>query len=283
MGVRLVPQDIVRVDFAHAAILGERPFHQRLHRLRLERDVDIVLVAKAPRDGYTLLYTNCSHSSNPAHYRKLPYDSTADFAPVTQSNVTYGNVLVVHPAVPGGSVKAAGDRLRTLRAEIHSLYPLRSARLYRRGEPVEAFDVAGRRGEVVVETTRREPPGEPAWYVLRVDDERGHWAITSPIFVNRPTFGPRPAASALILEIHNATRYIELRREFFRRTAGAYRRYLPPGGYRPPRGVGWIKHRLVRHNAYRAWAALRFAWRTARPGPPPDAVVSGPPADRVPA
>ena len=69
----------------------------------------------------------------------------------------------------------------------------------------------------------------------------------------------------------------ELRREFFRRTAGAYRRYLPPGGYRPPRGVGWIKHRLVRHNAYRAWAALRFAWRTARPGPPPDAVVSGPP------
>ncbi|MBI3917563.1 MAG: hypothetical protein HY322_11220 [Betaproteobacteria bacterium] len=43
------------------------------------------LVAKAPRDGYTLLYTNCSHSSNPAHYRKLPYDSIADFAPVNQS------------------------------------------------------------------------------------------------------------------------------------------------------------------------------------------------------
>lgn len=62
------------------------------------------LVAKAPRDGYTLLYTNCSHSSNPAHYRKLPYDSIADFAPVTQSNVTYGNVLVVHPSVPARSV-----------------------------------------------------------------------------------------------------------------------------------------------------------------------------------
>jgi tripartite-type tricarboxylate transporter receptor subunit TctC len=63
------------------------------------------LVARAPRDGYTLLYTNCSHSSNPAHHRKLPYDSLADFAPVTQSNVTYGNMLVVHPAVPARSVK----------------------------------------------------------------------------------------------------------------------------------------------------------------------------------
>lgn len=63
------------------------------------------LVAKAPRDGYTLLYTNCSHSSNPSHYRKLPYDSVADFSPVTQSNATYGNVLVVHPSVPARSVK----------------------------------------------------------------------------------------------------------------------------------------------------------------------------------
>ena len=63
------------------------------------------LVAKAPRDGYTLLYTNCAHSSNPSHHRKLPYDSIADFAPVTQSNATYGNVLVVHPSVPARSVK----------------------------------------------------------------------------------------------------------------------------------------------------------------------------------
>jgi len=58
-----------------------------------------------------------------------------------------------------------------------------------------------------------------------------------------------------------------LRREFFHRIALAYRRYLPPSGYRPPRGIGGLKHRLVRYNAYRAWAALRLAWRTARPRP----------------
>jgi tripartite-type tricarboxylate transporter receptor subunit TctC len=63
------------------------------------------IVAKAPRDGYTILVTNCSHSSNPSHYKKLPYDSIADFAPITQINVTYGNLLVVHPSVPARSVK----------------------------------------------------------------------------------------------------------------------------------------------------------------------------------
>lgn len=63
------------------------------------------LVAKAPADGYTILYTNCSHSSNPSNYKKLPYDSLADFAPISQTNVTYGNLLVVHPVVPARSVK----------------------------------------------------------------------------------------------------------------------------------------------------------------------------------
>jgi len=62
-------------------------------------------VAKAPRDGYTLLMTNCSHSSNAAYYRKLPYDSVADFAPITQTDVTSGNLLVVHSSVPARSVR----------------------------------------------------------------------------------------------------------------------------------------------------------------------------------
>jgi len=63
------------------------------------------LVAKAPRDGYTLLATNCSHSANPSLFKKLPYDSLGEFAPVTQINVTYGNILVVHPSLPARSVK----------------------------------------------------------------------------------------------------------------------------------------------------------------------------------
>lgn len=62
-------------------------------------------VARAPKDGYTMLITNCSHTANPAYYKKLPFDTVNDFTPVSQINVTYGNLLVIHPSVPARSVK----------------------------------------------------------------------------------------------------------------------------------------------------------------------------------
>jgi len=62
-------------------------------------------VAKAPRDGYTMLVHNCAYSSNVSFYKKLPFDSVADFAPITQLDVTSGNLLVLHPSVPARSVK----------------------------------------------------------------------------------------------------------------------------------------------------------------------------------
>lgn len=62
-------------------------------------------VAKAPRDGYTMLVNNCSYSSNASFYKKLPFDPVADFAPVTQLDVTSGNVLVLHPSVPARSIR----------------------------------------------------------------------------------------------------------------------------------------------------------------------------------
>jgi hypothetical protein len=75
--------------------------------------------------------------------------------------------------------------------------------------------VAGGRGEVVLEESRCEGRSERARYVLRVEDQQGHWAITSPIYVEPPGPAPRPFASALVLEVHNATRYVEPRRNFF--------------------------------------------------------------------
>jgi tripartite-type tricarboxylate transporter receptor subunit TctC len=62
-------------------------------------------VARAPKDGYTMLITNCSHTANPSYYKKLPYDTVKDFAPVSEIDVTYGNLLVVHPSVPARSIK----------------------------------------------------------------------------------------------------------------------------------------------------------------------------------
>lgn len=41
------------------------------------------LLVKAPADGYTLMIVQNGHSMNPAMYKKLPYDTFADFTPIT--------------------------------------------------------------------------------------------------------------------------------------------------------------------------------------------------------
>lgn len=70
------------------------------------------------------------------------------------------------------------------------------------------------------------------------------------------------------------------RREFFGRLAGLYRRHLPAGGYQVPGGPSGIRHRLVRRNAYPAYAGLRLAWRMtgARQRRPVPAPVAAAPA-----
>ncbi|WP_299451364.1 tripartite tricarboxylate transporter substrate binding protein [uncultured Pigmentiphaga sp.] len=63
------------------------------------------LVAKAPADGYTLLYTTGSHVINPILYRSLPYDTDKDFTPVVLVGSTRGQVLVVNPSLPAANVQ----------------------------------------------------------------------------------------------------------------------------------------------------------------------------------
>jgi tripartite-type tricarboxylate transporter receptor subunit TctC len=71
------------------------------------------LAAKAPADGYTLLFCGIwSHGVAPALYKSLPYDYDRDFAPVSMIGTT-PNVLVVNPAVP---VKTVSDFLAYMKA-----------------------------------------------------------------------------------------------------------------------------------------------------------------------
>jgi tripartite-type tricarboxylate transporter receptor subunit TctC len=63
------------------------------------------IVARAPADGYTLLFVSSPHSVNPSMYAKLPYDTLRDFAPVSMvASSPY--LLVAHPSLPARSVKA---------------------------------------------------------------------------------------------------------------------------------------------------------------------------------
>ncbi|HJQ63588.1 MAG TPA: tripartite tricarboxylate transporter substrate binding protein [Burkholderiales bacterium] len=62
------------------------------------------IVAKAQRDGYTLLMSAIGHAANPTLYRKLPYDTLRDFAPITLiADVPL--VVVLNPKLSANSVK----------------------------------------------------------------------------------------------------------------------------------------------------------------------------------
>ena len=61
--------------------------------------------AKAPRDGYTLLFTiSAAHAVNPTLYKQVPFDPVKDFDPVMLVG-TVPFLLVVNPSVPASSVQ----------------------------------------------------------------------------------------------------------------------------------------------------------------------------------
>ncbi|MGZ5140725.1 MAG: Bug family tripartite tricarboxylate transporter substrate binding protein, partial [Burkholderiales bacterium] len=62
------------------------------------------VVAKAPPDGYTLLMGISTLATNPAIYRKLPYNALTGFSPITLA-LSAPNILVVHPSIPVKNVK----------------------------------------------------------------------------------------------------------------------------------------------------------------------------------
>jgi tripartite-type tricarboxylate transporter receptor subunit TctC len=63
------------------------------------------LVAKATPDGHTMLVDNATaQATNPALYKKLPFDPLRDFAPVSLI-ARVNNVLVVHPSNSANSIK----------------------------------------------------------------------------------------------------------------------------------------------------------------------------------
>ena len=71
------------------------------------------MTSKSPPDGHTMLVNNISLAVNATLYPKLPYDTLKDLASVSLLG-RQPNVLVVHPAVPVGSVK---DLLALARAK----------------------------------------------------------------------------------------------------------------------------------------------------------------------
>jgi tripartite-type tricarboxylate transporter receptor subunit TctC len=62
------------------------------------------MVAKAPADGYTVLYNTSSIALSATLYKKLSYDVRTDFAPIALTAVI-PLVLAVHPSLPVNNVQ----------------------------------------------------------------------------------------------------------------------------------------------------------------------------------
>ena len=62
------------------------------------------LVARAARDGYTLLVNGANFVTTPSLYSHVTYDPIKQFEPISLTALA-PNVLVVHPSVPARSVK----------------------------------------------------------------------------------------------------------------------------------------------------------------------------------
>ena len=71
------------------------------------------LVAKAPSDGNTVLFTFSSHTINPALYPKLPFDAVKDFEPVVAGRNTAADPC--RPSAP--PIRSVAELLAAARAE----------------------------------------------------------------------------------------------------------------------------------------------------------------------
>ena len=76
-------------------------------------------LARAAPDGYTLLYTSASLVNNELVFKKPPFDTLRDFAPVTLVNRLPGYLILINPKVPAQSLKELIELSKNPRAPVH--------------------------------------------------------------------------------------------------------------------------------------------------------------------
>jgi tripartite-type tricarboxylate transporter receptor subunit TctC len=122
------------------------------------------LAAKAPSDGYTLLFVFTGHVLNPSLYARLPFDTVRDFVPVTML-ATNESVLAVHASLPAKSVAELVAPARTP-AAIVTLLNQRLVQVLKSPDFIERMTAMG-----------NEPVGStPAEFDKFIRDEIPKWA-----------------------------------------------------------------------------------------------------------
>jgi len=76
------------------------------------------IAAKSRPDGYTIVQSTPAVAISPSLYRRLNYNADTDLTPIARTT-TIENVLIVHPSVPGKSLKAFVDLARNHRGGLN--------------------------------------------------------------------------------------------------------------------------------------------------------------------
>jgi tripartite-type tricarboxylate transporter receptor subunit TctC len=76
------------------------------------------MVARGPRDGYTLHMVTSSHAINPIVYRNIPYDTLKDFATISELAIA-ALIMVVHPSSKASNVAEFVALAKAKPGELH--------------------------------------------------------------------------------------------------------------------------------------------------------------------
>ncbi|MEO0416285.1 MAG: CehA/McbA family metallohydrolase, partial [Verrucomicrobiota bacterium] len=105
--------------------------------------------------------------------------------------------LSIGGAIHPGDTMPNADKL-VVDLEIQGLNELESAAIYLNGERKVALNVRGKSGPLKFsEVIRDVPQDRDSWLVARVQDKKGKWCLTSPIYIDIDTAEPKPAATVL--------------------------------------------------------------------------------------
>ena len=150
------------------------------------------------------------------------YDAIVDAMRNGRTMATNGGPIFVFMKVNGQSVGSEfhlkADDQFAFEVEAHSLHAVRSLELYLNGDRVRAFNVNGRSGKLAFADNIDIPTDRPSWLVARTENMDGKWCLTSPIYFTPNGMDRsvrRKSANAILFEISNASRFAQLRPDFF--------------------------------------------------------------------
>ncbi|MCA9265997.1 MAG: CehA/McbA family metallohydrolase, partial [Planctomycetales bacterium] len=155
------------------------------------------------------------------HSEQFDYVSLVDAMRQGRTMATNGGpvfvFLNVDSAGPGETLDVSSSPVLA-HLQVHALHKLREIELFQNGRRIHSFPQSEpHREQLALDHQVLVPAGPRSWLVARVEDEKGNWCLTSPIYLRRlPTDAEDPSLTwSAILEINNAIRFVRLRREFF--------------------------------------------------------------------